>query len=424
MPRWLHALHTRLPRATLLWAGLCLLLTLGLLTTLADLTSLPGAELRAANSNGQRVIIDPVTGTVSGTAKPADSQPFEVSEGEEIDSAPDSESSESSSAEPTQEAEVPAEEPVAAPAGAPADAPTLRTDAQKVDLPQSASSHESIVAAPAPEITETGKQLLPKRGEKGSTASALYAKRFQRQESTSYITLLLTDVGFNDATLAQILKLPREVTVAVSPYALDPKPQITLLHMAGYETWGMLPAQSSRYPQDDPGPLGLVRGQGDKEQLKRLKQVMSSTLGAAGLVLPPDEAFTEGEEFPAILKEVDGRGLFLLSTHPGRSVAQLTKDAAIAEHIRRADLALDGTESTAQFTSKLAGLKELAREQGKLIVVATARPHTVELLAAWLEDAGLGSDVALAPLSAMYGPDKPPPPPEPVEEKKSSGGGH
>lgn len=406
MPRWLKLPRSRLPRSTAIGAALCVLLGLGVLTSIADLTSVPEAELRAANRSGQRVIVDPETGAISGLVRRTEEVPFEVSE---EDSAP----------EPTVDAE---EEPAPSATENPTvDAPALRTEAAAVTLPELASTRDSIVAPPAPEITELGREPLPKRGENHATASALYAKRFQRQEDMAYITLLITDAGFNAATLNQILTLPKEVTVAFSPYALDPAPQIALLHTAGYETWGMLPAQSARYPQDDPGPLGIIRGQDAKEQLKRLKRVMSATLGAVGLVLPPEEAITPYDDFAPVLKEIDTRGLFLLSTHPTRLLADITQDDALAPMMRRADLVLDSTESAAFIQSKLAGLPALARTQKKLIVLASARPQTLSLLRDWLASEPLGNGVALAPLSAMYGPDAPPPPPE---APAKDGGGH
>lgn len=414
MPRWLQAMRTRLPRATAIWAGLCLLLGLGLLTTLVDLTAVPEAELRQANRTAQRVIIDAVTGDVAGdqSAESVPEAPFEVSTDEEGSEEP---------AADTPPAEAgPAEAPREAAPGF--EGPALRTAAEPAALPAIAAGRESIVAPPAPEITEGSKLKLPKRGAKDATASTLYAKRFQRQEGVAYITLLLTDAGFNAATLNQIVKLPREVTVAFSPYALDPRPQIALLHKAGYETWGMLPAQGTHYPQDDPGPLGIIAGDDAATQLQRLKQTMAATLGAVGLVLPPDEDMAGRKEFAALLKEIDTRGLFLLSTRPGRGMGELTQDPALEAVIRRADVILDSTNSAAFIQSKLAGLKALAEQQGKLIVVASARPQTLALLIEWLDKKPLGA-VQLAPLSAMYGPDAPPPPPE-APEGGGHGGGH
>ncbi len=405
MPRWLHVMRSRMPRGTAIWAGLCVLLALGLLTTLADYAALPALETREANSNGQRVIIDPNTGTVTGDAADGTVAAFEVSDDEPSEAIP---------SEPTDET-VPQEK------AAVIDGPALRTEPSMTPLPKMDSSRESIVAPPAPEITEMGKHMLPKRGQKDATPAKLYARLFQRQKGVAYVTFLVTDVGFNAALLSQIMKLPHEVTLAFSPYALDPKPQIELMHTAGFETWGMLPMQSNRYPQDDPGPLGIIGGQKETDTIARVKKVMSATLGAVGLVLAPDEALSRKPEFTAALKEIDARGLLLLSTNPEPRISEITKDAELQKIIRRADIVLDSTRSPAFIQSKLDGLKALAEEQKAVVVVLTARPQTLRILSDWLKTEALG-DVQLAPLSSMFGPDAPPPPPEAPEESASGHG--
>ena len=429
MMRRLHALRSRLPRGTAIWAALSVLFTLGLLTSIVDLTAAPQAELREANLTGQRVIIDAVSGQVSGEAPTgmAEETPFDVSN-DETDEHPPEEAPPEEGAKTEPAATKPAED--AAPVSI--DGQALRTTAPSAALPNPPQARDAIVLPPAPEITEgTTKQPLPRKGENGAAASNLYAKRFARQPDTAYVALVLTDVGFNAATLSQILQLPREVTVSFSPYALDPKPQIALMHNAGYETWGMLPVQTPRYPQDDPGPLGFVSGAKASEQTARLKSVLSATLGAVGLVLPPTENVTMKPDFLPILQEVEKRGLFLLSTHPERSIDSITTNKDIKAATRRADVILDSTASAAIIQSKLAGLRQQALQQRKLIVVATARPQLLAMLAEWFKTNPLG-EVQLAPLSAIYAPDTPPPPPAEPEakgghgggEKKKSGGGH
>jgi hypothetical protein len=403
MPR-LRVTPTRLLRGYQLWAGLSALLALGMLTTILDLAKLPDTELRAANESGQRVIIDSATGAVSGLAR-SNEAPFEVGTGEESPQA-------AGSAPPAEPAE-----PSPNASTLPDDLVTLRTEANQVKLPEIPASRESIVAPQAPEITEKlDGMAVPKRGDKGVLPSTLYAKGFAHEDNKAMLSFVITDAGFTAATLAQIATLPREVTVAFSPYALDAGTQIALLHTGGFETWGMLPAQGARYPQDDPGPLGIIGGLEKSELQARLHKVMSATIGAVGLVLPPDETVSTQADFAAILQEIDTRGLEVLATHPNRSIEQMTSDAERQKIIRRADMVLDSTASASFVQSKLAGLKAMAEKQGKLIVVAAARPQTLSLIGEWLKTDPLGPNVVLAPLSAMYVSDAPP------EEKPAAEG--
>ncbi len=390
MPRWLRAPLARFQRGTLLWAGMCLLLGIGILSTLLQLMSVPAAELRDANHNGQRVIIDPVTGAVSGLPQ-AKAEQFEVGAQED---------------KPAPEAPTPAAETTGQ---APDDAAPLRTQPASDTLPHLEETHDSIVLPPAPEITELGAMPLPKRGDKNITAAELYARHYERQPKHAYISMVITDAGFSVPVLRQILELPHEVTVAFSPYALDPKPQIALLHTAGIETWGMLPVQTVRYPQDDPGPLGLLRGQPDAERKDRLMKVMSATIGAVGMVLPPDDALSNTDDFSSVLKEINARGLLVLSTQPSRTAQQITRDPTLQKIILRGDLVLDSTASDAFIESKLAGLRAMAEQQGNLVVLVSARPRTLALIADWVKQTPLGDNVSLAPLSVMQAPPEPPP---------------
>ncbi len=413
--RWPFTSH-RLPPVTLLWGTLFLLMTLGLATSLVDLAGRPAKEILDANRSGQRVMIDPATGMVSGGDRADEAAAA-------FDIGPDDESEEeadTATKEPV--GSTPAPEPVTS--QTPPDAPLLRTTPDAVSLPDLPRTHESTVLPPAPEITDiSGKLSLPKRGANDITPAMLYAKRFQRQKDMHYISFVITDAGFNDASVKQMLDLPRDVAIALSPYALDAEPYIALLRTAGFETWGMLPTQTKRYPQDDPGPLGLIVGQEETEQRERLHETLHETLGAVGYVLPPEDSFSTSKDFEKVVADLESRGLFLLSTYPARSVEELTKKDALQAVIRRADMVLDSTGSAAFLQSKLASIPKLAEQQPTLIVVASARPQTLSMLAEWLKTTRLPATVKLAPLSAMYGPDEPSPPPEAPKASGGHGGG-
>lgn len=435
----------RVPRGLILWISLCVLLAFGLLTTTRDLLALPDQETRRANETNQRVIIDPETGQVSGLAGGTEiSEAFDVAEAGEETSA---EASETPASETPHEAEAPAaqepasaetaevpETPATAEQPAPAEGSSLRTEPVVTALPTVERGTHSLVPAPAPEITETkGKLKLPKKGEHEAAASKLYAKSFSRREEHILLSFVILDAGFNADALALMLELPSEVSVAVSPYAREPNAFITALRNAGHEVWTMLPAQGSKYPQDDPGPMGITNNLSTKEAVGRAQEVMAEALGSVGFVLPPSEAISpQTEPWGSVLKEIEARGLLLLSTNGTRSVDQLSADEKLRAIIKRADLVLDSTPGSAFIHSKLAGLNEQAKAQGELVVVAYARPLTLRILSEWLKEKKLDPAITLAPVTALWQPKVPPPLPEPEggghggghggEEKKESGG--
>lgn len=417
----LKLLLARFPRGFLLSAGLTLLMAVGLLAALADLGAVPAAETQRANDAKQRVIVDVATGAVSGLSQD-ESTSFDVAEEPAL---PPEEPVES---EPTPDAETEAAaiEPAPVPvpeAASPAGLEPLRRDPLRSVWPTVSRSRDSLVSAPAPEITEKlGDLQLPKNGGGIARAATLYARGFKPEPGKPMVAILVTDVGFSPETLQSVLSLPPEISIALSPYAADAQTQVSSLRNAGHETWAMLPAATARYPQDDPGPLGLIPALTKQAMLDRLYRVLAASIGSVGVVLPADEAISSQPElWGVVYEQLHARGLYVLSTHPTRSIDQLSANPAAKEVTRRSDLTIDSTPGAAFIRSKLATVSEVAAAQGKLIVLVNARPQSLALLSEWLKSGELAKHASLAPLSALFAPERPEPVAAPVEEKKSSG---
>lgn len=238
---------------------------------------------------------------------------------------------------------------------------------------------------------------------------------------------MITDVGFSAETLKRIIDLPPQISIAISPYAIDAAKQIAALRNSGHEVWAMLPAMGARYPQDDPGPLGLIANLELPDLRARLHRVLAATIGSVGVVLPADETLSaHADVWTPLSEELQARGLYILSTHPTHSAEGLSDNPAVQAAIRRADMVADSTPSPAFIRSKLASIRQMAGQQEKLIVLISARPQSLGILEEWLQGKPLGNAVALAPLSAIYAPDAPPAPPAapPAEEGSHGGGGH
>lgn len=434
MPAWLTRLRQRLTRPALIWAAVTAVFALLVLISLSHLAAVPAQETMRANSEQQRVIIDPVTGIVSGISEvDPKASPFEVAD-EEVAEEPVAPAEEEVPAEPenvgtpaTPE-EIPVAEPVQTPAqSSDADGKnyaSLTLTRAEPATPLVPRSSESLVSAPAPEVSEkVGEEMLPVRGEHDISASMLYAKAFQRSDAEQrLVAIVVTDMGFNGELLTQAIALPSVISVGISPYADTPVDQIGALRNKGHEVWAMLPTMGARYPQDDPGPLGIINALTIKGAMTRLHTLMANTLGSVGFILPPDETLStiQKDVWKAVFDEIDARGLYVLSTHATRDAKALTADKKQQEHIRRADLLLDSTPGAAFIRSKLAGIRDLAAKQPTLIVLISARQQSLTLLKEWLDTNPLEGVAALAPLSAVYvGYKEPPKAPE-----ETSSGGH
>jgi len=407
----LQRARVRFPRNLAIWIGITVLLAIAVLSAIADLARVPITETRRANQAQQRVIIDPVTGIVSGLNTANKAQPFDVESTSQEPPAAAPESTPPADEAPASEPMVDERTPgTAVPVAAASSYEPLQRHPTANTAPKVAHSAQSLVGAPAPEITETADGVaIPMRGKNDARPAMLYARPFNRKEDQALLSILVTDVGFSDESLQLLLDLPPQISVAISPYANDSAAQISSLRNAGHEVWGMLPSVSARYPQTDPGPLGLIPSITPHEATKRLYRILAATIGSVGMVLAPDETLSAQKKlWPDTLSEIDGRGLYLLSTHPSRSLDQLSHDKAVQNHMHRADVTLDSTPGIAFIRSKLAGLKDAAQSQKQLVVLLSARPQALRTLAQWLKENPLGEDVTLAPLSAIYVPFAPP----------------
>ena len=239
------------------WMALTVLLTIGVVSTLFDLRHVSNAEVLRANESGQRAVVDPATGnvTLGGAKKEADAA-FDVG------GAPDKKPEEAAPAEGATAEPVAPEMPTQVVAGNDASQQNLtplRTEPLATDIEDPPSSHDSLVVAPAPEISErVDDRVLPKQGTDGAKAASMYARPFKHGPDQQYLAIVIMDAGLSEQSLPLLLALPKDVTFAFSPYAHAVGSRIAIMRKAGFEVWGMLPTVGEHYPQDDPGPLGLV----------------------------------------------------------------------------------------------------------------------------------------------------------------------
>jgi polysaccharide deacetylase 2 family uncharacterized protein YibQ len=451
----------RLPelKGSALWLPVVALLGLGLITSAVDLFALPGNEAERALLASQRFTVDAATGNIAigkNAAHGEDSATFDVeepaAEAVEKTEAPPAEATpdvatpeETAHPEPTEPAatsgtatEAPTETPaaehsseatpdVATPqeteAATPAPAqeaatetplpegtPSLRTEPIAADLNAPTRTKDSLVSAPAPEVTELvdGVQL-PKRGDKDVVPSKLYAHPFKRMPEQVLISFVVMDAGLDPQSIGLMMGLPKQVTIAYSPYSRKNANYSEHLRATGHEMWTMLPTMGDNYPADDPGPMGLIGRMPAEELVRRTQLVLGSIAGSVGLILPPNETIAlQKDSLSPTLGELAKRGMLLLSTHPSRNLDQITNNKGLAEIIRRADLILDPEPSEAQIRSRLAGMLDAAKEKGEYVVMLSARPQTLQILIDWLHSNPIAEPFVLAPLTAIYQPKEKP----------------
>ncbi|MBN8543855.1 MAG: divergent polysaccharide deacetylase family protein [Alphaproteobacteria bacterium] len=398
------------------WVGLTVLLTLGVLNTIVDLVGVPAAQTSLALQSQQRVVIDPKTGAVSGADRPKASSPqaapkeasaetFDVGKAEKKATPPKvpaqkpitPEGDVPRPTEPVQPSNEASEEIL------PDDAPALTTAPSGTNIKSVARTKDSLLSAPAPEVAEiTPEGALPKRGKgKDVTPAMLYSRNYVRKDDVATIHFVVLGLGFSSDIQLLAQELPPEVSFAFSPYGESLSQAIEAARNDGHEAWIDLPVQTEGYPQDDPGPLGLIATLTPDSFDKRLNVILRTVVGAVGVIFPNDETLSgTATVFSNTLKSIDSRGLIALSTHPKRTISELANEKEIKKILAKSDLVLDDVPNESVIKSKLAGLIDSAKERGQLIVLLHARPQTLILLKNWLTR-NMQEGVELAPLSAV-----------------------
>ncbi|MGN5505636.1 hypothetical protein, partial [Campylobacter coli] len=83
-----------------------------------------------------------------------------------------------------------------------------------VSLGTVARTHDSLITAPAPEVSEKNASgPLPRRGENGVTPSSIYAQPFTHTAGKPRVAIVVMDVGINPGAVALLMDLPRQISV-------------------------------------------------------------------------------------------------------------------------------------------------------------------------------------------------------------------
>ncbi len=216
---------------------------------------------------------------------------------------------------------------------------------------------------------------------------------------------LVTGLGLNKAvSAAAIAALPPEISLSFSPYAADLAGWIAAARALGHEALVDLPLEPANYPQDDPGPLGLLTGLNAAENTRRIEAVMAAAAGALGVASAQGGRFLRDETaLQTVMGEFERLGLAFVET--GTDPQSQGPDAAraAATAYRKADIQIDAVVGRAEIGQQLGAAIGLAKTQGRTLIVAGPYPISIAALAAFvktLPDQG----IVLVPASALIAP--------------------
>lgn len=221
------------------------------------------------------------------------------------------------------------------------------------------------------------------------------------------VVLVVAGLGTSrDVTTAALKSLPREVTLAFSPYASDVGDLMAEARKGGHETMIQIPMEPFAYPQNDPGPQTLLTSLPAAANLERLRWALGRASGYVGVAPLAGARFLQADEALApMFTELARRGLmFAGSGQRETRVGALAQKSGLPSAAPAATI--DQTLDAAAIDAALADLERDAKANGVAVGFAGTSPLTLKRIEAW--SAGLAArGVALAPVSAALKPQGP-----------------
>jgi hypothetical protein len=236
-------------------------------------------------------------------------------------------------------------------------------------------------------------------GVKPFTAYAADADR-AKAARMPIVAIVVAGLGVGAAkTTDAIMKLPAAVTLAFTPYGVDPGKLAERARAQHHEILLQVPMEPFDYPDNDPGPQTLLTTLTPEQNIDRLYWHLSRFQGYAGIANFMGSRFVVSDAMmQPILREAAKRGLGYLDDGAAPRSVAATLAAAQTVPFAKADISIDAVPTAVEIERALAKLETLAKERGVAVGIASALPISIERIGVWtkaLESRG----IMLAPLT-------------------------
>jgi polysaccharide deacetylase 2 family uncharacterized protein YibQ len=218
------------------------------------------------------------------------------------------------------------------------------------------------------------------------------------------LAFVIVNLGHNSAvTAAAIADTPPEVTLSFSPYAPELAAWIDAAHAFGHEVMLDLPLESRAYPQEDPGPLGLVTALNPDENARRLEDLVKLADGTIGLATQRGDRFMADAGVVApLLTELGRRGFGFLVASSDIPAPQRSGVGGALPPLGHADIDVLHDLSRQAIAERLAAAFSLAQIRDSAVVVVQPYPLSIAAMTNLASIAKERGQV-LVPASAMLG---------------------
>ena len=205
-------------------------------------------------------------------------------------------------------------------------------------------------------------------------------------------------VGATKTTDA-IMNLPGAVTLAFTPYGVEPGKLVERARARHHEVLLQIPMEPFDYPDNDPGPQTLLTSLSTEQNIDRLFWHLSRFQGYVGIASFMGSRFVATDAaMQPIIREAAKRGLGYFDDGASqRSVAASLAQGQTMPFVK-ADASIDSVPTAAEIDKALANLETLAKTRGSAVGIASSLPISIERISNWaktLESRG----ITLVPLT-------------------------
>lgn len=218
-----------------------------------------------------------------------------------------------------------------------------------------------------------------------------------------YVAIIMSGLGLSTAITERALnELPKEATLAFSPYAAELRPWLQKAAGMERETLILMPMESATYPQEDPGPRAMSSRLSDKDNNDNLHWILNQGQGTIGVINFMGSRFLmDKKRLSPVFDTLRKNGsMFIETLAAEKSAARAIAGQAGLRYLA-VDLKIDNDPTEKSIRQQLASLEKRAQERGYAIGIAEPYPLTITTLRSW--SATLGKrGITLAPLATVW----------------------
>lgn len=267
---------------------------------------------------------------------------------------------------------------------------------------ENARNINALPPAPIEGLSENrdGNILPLSRIQDDMTPFQAYKKPFTAIAGRGLVSIVIVDFGMTEKLSASMLdNLPSEISFVLSPYTADAPKWASAARAYGHEFWISLPMQTKS--MDDTGPDAILATAPLEQNEARLRNILGTVAGYAGLVTEKDHVLKSDDAGAApILKQIFGRGLALAESNPDIPAYGLPAAMEAGFPYVQNNFWIDADLRPEQIDRVLQEVELQASRKGKVIAFLHPYPAVVKKMQDWASGAE-NRGLQIAPLSAM-----------------------